>query len=196
MGAYSPAPVLTDALIAEVMRTIIEPTIATLAKRGTPFKGVLYGGSDDRHERPEADRIQPRFGDPECQVLMMRLKSDLLELLLASVEGRLDQTTADWRDEAALTVVMAAKGYPAATTRARKSVGSIHRQRMTLPSFTQAPNAMATRILANGGRVLNVTAVGTTFARHSKGPTSGSATSTGRKVFAEPTRLAAIARES
>ncbi len=87
MGAYSPAPVLTDALIAEVMRTIIEPTIATLAKRGTPFKGVLYAGLMIGTNGPKLIEYNTRFGDPECQVLMMRLKSDLLELLLASVEG-------------------------------------------------------------------------------------------------------------
>jgi phosphoribosylamine--glycine ligase len=162
MGAYSPAPVLTDALIAEVMRTIIEPTIATLAKRGTPFKGVLYAGLMIGKNGPKLIEYNTRFGDPECQVLMMRLKSDLLELLLASVEGRLDQTTADWRDEAALTVVMAAKGYPGSYDKGTEIRGLDTPATDDVAVFHAGTKRDGTRILANGGRVLNVTAVGAT----------------------------------
>ncbi|MBO6856169.1 phosphoribosylamine--glycine ligase [Roseibium sp.] len=162
MGAYSPAPVLTDALIAEVMRTIIEPTIATLAKRGTPFKGVLYAGLMIGKNGPKLIEYNTRFGDPECQVLMMRLKSDLLELLLASVEGRLDQTTADWRDEAALTVVMAAKGYPGSYDKGTEIRGLDTPATDDVAVFHAGTKRDGTQILANGGRVLNVTAVGTT----------------------------------
>lgn len=162
MGAYSPAPVLTDTLIAEVMRTIIEPTIATLAKRGTPFKGVLYAGLMIGKNGPKLIEYNTRFGDPECQVLMMRLKSDLLELLLASVEGRLDQTTADWRDEAALTVVMAAKGYPGSYDKGTEIRGLDTPATDDVAVFHAGTKRDGTQILANGGRVLNVTAVGTT----------------------------------
>ncbi|MHA7774260.1 phosphoribosylamine--glycine ligase [Roseibium sp. M-1] len=164
MGAYSPAPVLTDALVAEVMRTIIEPTIATLARRGTPFKGVLYAGLMLTKDGPKLIEYNTRFGDPECQVLMMRLKSDLLELLLASAEGRLSQMTAEWRDEVALTVVMAANGYPGSYEKGTEIRGLDTAPRDDLAVFHAGTRQDGTRILANGGRVLNVTAVGATVA--------------------------------
>ncbi|WP_269583606.1 phosphoribosylamine--glycine ligase [Roseibium sp. Sym1] len=162
MGAYSPAPVMTDAVVADVMRRIIEPTIATLARRGTPFKGVLYAGLMIGKDGPKLIEYNTRFGDPECQVLMMRLDSDLLDLILASVEGTLDAAEARWKDDAALTVVMAAKGYPGAyekgtEIRGLKPVGSDG------PAvFHAGTKRDGARVLANGGRVLNVTALGET----------------------------------
>jgi len=164
MGAYSPAPVLTDALVTEVMRRIIEPTVATLARRGTPFKGVLYAGLMLTKAGPKLIEYNTRFGDPECQVLMMRLKSDLLELLLASAEGRLAQMHADWRDEVALTVVLAAKGYPGSYDKGTEIRGLDRTPTDEIAVFHAGTKKDGTRIVANGGRVLNVTAVGATVA--------------------------------
>jgi len=161
MGAYSPAPVLTDARVAEVMTSIIEPTIATLARRGTPFKGVLYAGLMITKDGPKLIEYNTRFGDPECQVLVMRLESDLLELLLASVEGKLATATANWTDEAALTVVLAARGYPGSYEKGTEikgvtAAGKDARQAV----FHAGTRRDGDRLLANGGRVLNVTALG------------------------------------
>jgi phosphoribosylamine--glycine ligase len=112
MGAYSPAPVMSKALCQRTMDEIITPTVAALAARGTPFKGVLYAGLMVSDEGPKLIEYNVRFGDPECQVLMMRLKSDFLDALLATAEGTLAEQQITWHDDAALCVVMAAKGYP------------------------------------------------------------------------------------
>ncbi|MBN8820309.1 MAG: phosphoribosylamine--glycine ligase [Sphingomonas sp.] len=159
MGAYSPASVLTPALEAEVMARIIRPTVATLAQRGTPYSGVLFAGLMLTTEGPKLIEYNCRFGDPECQVLMMRLESDLVELLLAVAQGALAGATAPvLADMAALTIVLAAKGYPGTPEKGAP---------ITLPSapdgsrIFQAGTALRDgQLVANGGRVLNVTAVG------------------------------------
>ena len=113
MGAYSPAPVMTQELIDQTMSEIIVPTLAGMHSRGHPFKGILYAGLMLTNKGPELIEYNVRFGDPECQVLMPRLKSDLLELMIAASEGSLLEHDAQWSDEKALTVVLASKGYPA-----------------------------------------------------------------------------------
>ncbi len=168
MGAYSPAPVLTAPLVDDVMKRIIEPTISTLAKRGTPFKGVLYAGLMMTADGPKLIEYNTRFGDPECQVLMMRLKSDFLELILASVEGRLDKVSADWREDPALTVVMAAKGYPGSYEKGTEIEGLDQLSADDLEVFHAGTKEDGGRILANGGRVLNVTAFGRTVGEAQK----------------------------
>src|SRR5262249_12133562 len=112
MGAYSPAPVFDLAMQQRTMREIIQPTVQAMADAGTPFKGVLYAGLMITRDGPKLFEYNCRFGDPECQVLMMRLKSDILPALLASAEGGLKHFDLRWSDDTALTVVMAAKGYP------------------------------------------------------------------------------------
>ena len=112
MGAYSPAPVMTPAMIERTMREIVEPTMRGMAELGAPFAGVLFAGLMITADGPKLIEYNVRFGDPECQVLMLRLKDDLLVLLNAAVDGQLAHMSARWRDEAALTVVMAANGYP------------------------------------------------------------------------------------
>ena len=114
MGAYSPAPVMTPEMIERTMHEIIEPTMRGMAELGAPFSGVLFAGLMITPYGPKLIEYNVRFGDPECQVLMMRLKDDLLVLLEAAADGQLAHMSARWRDEAALTVVMAAKGYPGA----------------------------------------------------------------------------------
>lgn len=112
MGAYSPAPVLTEALQAQVMERIIRPTIAEMAKKGMPFQGVLYAGLMIEDGQARLVEYNVRFGDPECQVLMMRLGAQALDLMLACAEGRLAEAQVTWAEDHALTVVMAANGYP------------------------------------------------------------------------------------
>ncbi|MFC2969701.1 phosphoribosylamine--glycine ligase [Acidimangrovimonas pyrenivorans] len=165
MGAYSPAPVLTDAIAEQVLAEIIRPTVAEMARRGTPFKGVLYAGLMIQDGRARLVEYNVRFGDPECQVLMMRLGAQVLDLLLACAEGRLDTAQANWADDHALTVVMAARGYPGAYEK-----GSVIEGLENLPedSFRMTFHAGTTerdgKITATGGRVLNVTARGATLA--------------------------------
>ena len=112
MGAYSPAPIVTEAMAERVMDRIVRPTVAAMREQGRPYKGVLYVGLMIADGEPLLLEYNARFGDPECQVLVARLKSDLLPALVATRDGVLDMFDLRWHDEAALTVVMAAKGYP------------------------------------------------------------------------------------
>ncbi|MBN8631595.1 MAG: phosphoribosylamine--glycine ligase [Rhodobacterales bacterium] len=164
MGAYSPAPVLTEALQKQAMDRIVLPTIAEMARRGTPYQGVLYAGLMIEDGEARLVEYNCRFGDPECQVLMMRLGAQALDLMLACAEGRLDQTQVNWAEDHALTVVMAAKGYPGAYQKGSEIRGL---ERMPEDSRHMVFHAGTVerdgRILANGGRVLNVTARGDTL---------------------------------
>jgi phosphoribosylamine--glycine ligase len=165
MGAYSPAPVLTDALQAEVLDTIIRPTVAEMARRGTPFQGVLYAGLMIEGDRARLVEYNVRFGDPECQVLMMRLGAQVLDILQACAEGRLGEARAQWAEDHALTVVMAADGYPGDYAK-----GSQIRGLEELPEdsrhmvFHAGTAERDGSVVAAGGRVLSVTARGETLA--------------------------------
>ncbi|MET1413962.1 phosphoribosylamine--glycine ligase [Roseibium sp. HPY-6] len=162
MGAYSPAPVMTPDLISRVMDEIIQPTIKTLADRGTPFKGVLYAGLMITSAGPKLIEYNTRFGDPECQVLVMRLKSDLLDLLVASVDGTLSDQQAEWHTDSALTVVMASNGYPASYKKGTEIRGLDNAASDMVEVFHAGTKREGNRLLAVGGRVLNVTALGNT----------------------------------
>jgi phosphoribosylamine--glycine ligase len=165
MGAYSPAPVLTPALEARVMREIVEPTLAGMRARGTPFVGVLYAGLMLTREGPKLIEYNVRFGDPECQVLMPRLKSDILAAMVAASEGRLENDALRWSDETALTVVLAAKGYPGAVEKGSEIRGVEAAEAMPgVRVFHAGTREENGRLLANGGRVLNLTALGRTVA--------------------------------
>ncbi len=163
MGAYSPAPVMTPEMTARVMDEIIRPTVRAMAARGTPFKGVLYLGVMITRDGPKLYEYNVRFGDPECQVLMLRLKSDLLAALLATADGVLDRFDLRWRDEAALTVVMAAQGYPGEYEKGSEIKGLDEASQVEgVTIFHAGTRRDGGRILADGGRVLNVTALGRT----------------------------------
>ena len=161
MGAYSPAPVLTAEIAARAMREIINPTVAELARRGTPYQGVLYAGFMIRDGQARLVEYNVRFGDPECQVLMMRLGAQALDLLLACAEGQLAGAEVNWADDSAITVVMAAQGYPGAYEKGSVIAGL---DRIPEDSSNMVFHAGTTerdgKILAAGGRVLNVTARG------------------------------------
>jgi phosphoribosylamine--glycine ligase len=161
MGAYSPAPVLTDELKATILEKIIQPTVDAMRARGTPYRGVLFAGLMVTPEGPKLIEYNCRFGDPECQVLMLRLKSDLLPALIAVCDGILDSVDLRWTDEAALTVVMATRGYPGSyekgsEIRGLKEAGQIS----GVEIFHAGTEERDGKIVAVGGRVLNVCALG------------------------------------
>jgi phosphoribosylamine--glycine ligase len=164
MGAYSPAPVMTAAMTARVRDEIILPAVRRMAARGTPFTGVLYAGVMVTAEGPKLVEFNVRFGDPECQVLMLRLQSDMLDLLEATASGRLDEVEPVFTDDAALTVVMATKGYPVDPGKGSEIRGADGLDEEGLVVFHAATLRREGRLIANGGRVLNVTALGRTVA--------------------------------
>ena len=164
MGAYSPAPVMTPAMIERTMKEIVEPTMRGMEELGAPFSGVLFAGLMISDEGPKLIEYNVRFGDPECQVLMMRLKDDILVLMKAAADGQLAHMSVRWRDEAALTVVMAAEGYPA-TPRKGTPIRGLEAATATGAEIFHAGTASRDgELVANGGRVLNVTATGKTVA--------------------------------
>ena len=161
MGAYSPAPIMTDAMVARTMDEIIRPTVAAMAARGTPYKGVLFAGLMITAKGPQLIEYNVRFGDPETQVLMMRLKSDLLAAMIATADGVLDKFDMRWRDETALTVVLAANGYPGTPLTGTEIKGLDEAASVDdVEIFHAGTKRDGDRLLANGGRVLNVTALG------------------------------------
>jgi phosphoribosylamine--glycine ligase len=161
MGAYSPAKIFTPELERQAMEEIVRPTVTALAKQGHPYSGVLYAGLMLTSEGPKLIEYNARFGDPECQVLMMRLESDLLELMCAAAKGNLAEAEPPrFSDKAALTVVIAANGYPG-THEKGGAVGGIGQAEQTGAMVFQAGTAEAGgKLVASGGRVLAVTATG------------------------------------
>ncbi|MEL6689879.1 MAG: phosphoribosylamine--glycine ligase [Pseudomonadota bacterium] len=161
MGAYSPAPVLTDDIAQRTMDEIVRPTLREMAKRGTPYQGVLYVGLMIKDGAPRLVEYNVRFGDPECQVLMMRLGGQALDLLHAAAEGRLAEAQVNWADDHAITVVMAANGYPGAYEKGSVICGLEAVEQSSKEMVFHAGTASKDgAIIATGGRVLNVTARG------------------------------------
>ena len=164
MGAYSPAPVLSDEIAQKALDEIIQPTIDEMARRGTPYQGVLYAGLMIKDGQPRLVEYNVRFGDPECQVLMMRLGAQALDLMHAAAEDRLAEARVNWADDHAITVVMAANGYPGSYEK-----GSVIKGLDTLPEdsknmvFHAGTTEKDGAMTATGGRVLNVTARGATL---------------------------------
>jgi phosphoribosylamine--glycine ligase len=161
MGAYSPAAVLTPDVVEKTLARIIRPTIAGMAARGTPYMGVLYAGLMIKDGEPSLIEYNCRFGDPECQVLMLRLKSDVATALLAARDGVLGNVDLRWRDEAALAVVMASNGYPGdieknTEIRGLEAAAAVEGVQI----FHAATERRGTRLYATGGRVLNICALG------------------------------------
>ncbi|GAB5471208.1 MAG: phosphoribosylamine--glycine ligase [Rhodospirillales bacterium] len=171
MGTLSPTPILDDAMAERVLQEIVQPTVDAMAEEGAPFRGVLYAGLMIGEAGPKLIEYNVRFGDPECQVLCARLRSDLLPVLLASAKGGLRQMSLRWREDAALCVVMAAKGYPGAYSKGSR-IGGLERLagRADVTVFHAGTKAGPEgEILANGGRVLGVTALGGDLGTAQKG---------------------------
>ncbi|MGJ8529787.1 phosphoribosylamine--glycine ligase [Maritalea sp.] len=162
MGAYSPAPVMTNEMIERARKEIIEPSIKGLADRGTPFTGVLFAGLMITAEGPKLIEYNVRFGDPECQVLMLRLQSDIVELLSACADGTLGEEQPEFDDGVALTVVMAANGYPGAYEKGTQIKGLNTIDDGNVKVFHAGTKLEGDKLVAVGGRVLNVTAKGAT----------------------------------
>ncbi|MGB6347761.1 MAG: phosphoribosylamine--glycine ligase [Methyloceanibacter sp.] len=161
MGAYAPAPLMTQALVHRTMNEIVEPTVRAMAEAGTPFKGVLYAGLMIEDGAPKLIEYNARFGDPECQALMLLLRSDLLPALLAAAQGKLEGVSLDWRAGAAICVVMATKGYPGPYAKGSEIKGlEAAAADPAVEIFHAGTSRDGTRILADGGRVLGVTARG------------------------------------
>ena len=169
MGAYSPAPVLTDAIAERALDEIIRPTMAEMARRGMPYQGVLYAGLMIKDGAPRLVEYNVRFGDPECQVLMMRLGAQAFDLMQAAAEGRLNEIKVNWADDHALTVVMAANGYPDAYEKGTQINGL---DALPEDSSNMVFHAGTARqdgaLVAIGGRVLNVTARGASLSEAHK----------------------------
>ena len=165
MGAYSPAPVMTEEHARRAMHDIVLPTLRVMKSLGMPYKGVLYAGLMITAEGPKLIEYNVRFGDPECQVLMLRLMSDLVPAMLACCDGVLESFDLRWYPDAALTVVMAAKGYPGSYAKGSLIEGLDAAAEVEgVEIFHAGTMAQNGRILANGGRVLDVSAVGRTVA--------------------------------
>lgn len=160
MGAYSPAPVMTREIYEETLERVIWPTVKGLAARGTPYQGVLYAGLMLTADGPKLVEYNARFGDPETQVMMMRMESDLLPLLHATATGTLAGYDVAWKDQYALTVIMATEGYPGSYGKGSEIKGAEGLDSDTLQVFHAGTRRDGARLLAAGGRVLNVTALG------------------------------------
>ena len=165
MGAYSPAPVMTAEMTRRVMEEIIEPTVAAMKSMGAPYRGALYAGLMITEAGPKLIEYNVRFGDPECQVLMLRLMSDLVPALLAATDGVLRNFDLRWFPQAALTVVMAANGYPGSYAKGSAIEGlDVAAALEGVEIFHAGTRAENGRIIADGGRVLSVSALGRTVA--------------------------------
>ena len=163
MGAYSPAPIFDSAMQKRTMDEIVMPTVRAMAKAGSPFKGVFYVGLMIDQKGPRLVEFNCRFGDPECQVLMMRLKSDLVPALLACVDGGLNHLDLRWSQDSAVTVILATKGYPDSYPKGSEIRGLDEAAKVQgVQIFHAGTKADGGRVLANGGRVLNVSAMAAT----------------------------------
>jgi phosphoribosylamine--glycine ligase len=162
MGAYSPAPVMTREIYEDVLERVIWPTVRGLAAHGTPYQGVLYAGLMLTPDGPKLVEYNARFGDPETQVMVLRMDSDLLPLLHATATGTLAGHDVQWKDQYALTVIMATKGYPGSYGKGSEIQGAEGIDSDTIHVFHAGTRRDGERLLAAGGRVLNVTALGRT----------------------------------
>ncbi len=162
MGAYSPAPVMTEAVTQKAMDEIIQPTLDEMSRRGTPFQGVLFAGFMIKNGQPRLVEYNVRFGDPEIQAIAMRLGGQILDLLLASAEGTLDQAKVNWADDHALTIVMAAKGYPGSYAKG-ETIAGLEERSPQVKVFHAGTAIVDGEVVSNGGRVLAITARGETL---------------------------------
>jgi len=153
---------MTAPVIQTAMREIIEPTLAEMARRGTPFQGVLFAGFMIKNGQPRLVEYNVRFGDPEIQAIAMRLGGQILDLLLASAEGTLAEASVNWADDHALTIVMAAKGYPGAYQKG-EAIGGLGERSPQVKVFHSGTAISGENVVSNGGRVLAITARGETL---------------------------------
>ncbi|MFA6175856.1 MAG: phosphoribosylglycinamide synthetase C domain-containing protein, partial [Phycisphaerae bacterium] len=165
MGAYSPAPVVTEKIMEQIVREILVPTVDGMNRNGTPYKGVLYAGVMITQGGPRTLEFNARFGDPETQPILARLKSDLLEAMLATCDGTLDKITLEWDERPAVCVVMASGGYPGDYEKGKVITGVDEAEKLgDVNVFHAGTEAKDGKVVSSGGRVLGVTALGKTIA--------------------------------
>lgn len=165
MGAYSPAPVVTEKIMNQIVREILVPTVDGMNRNGTPYKGVLYAGVMITQGGPRTLEFNARFGDPETQPILARLKSDLLEAMLATCDGTLDKITLEWDERPAVCVVMASGGYPGDYEKGKVITGIDEAEKLgDVNVFHAGTAAKDGKVVSSGGRVLGVTALGKTIA--------------------------------
>jgi len=162
MGAYSPAPIMTPAITKKAMDEIVQPTLDEMVKRGAPFQGVLFVGLMIKNGQPRLVEYNVRFGDPEIQAIAMRLGGQILDLLLATAEGTLADTSVNWADDHALTIVMAANGYPGAYAKG-EVIGGLGERSPQVKVFHAGTAKSGEDVISSGGRVLAITARGETL---------------------------------
>ena len=165
MGAYSPAPVYTEAVHAIVVPEVLEATVAAMRAEGRPFAGILYAGLMLTADGPKVLEFNARFGDPETQAVLPRLKSDLVEIFLSIIEGRLDQMQIEWYEEAAVCVVLASGGYPESSDKGREITGLQQAADTGAIVFHAGTKETEGKIVTNGGRVLGISALGKDIAQ-------------------------------
>ena len=164
MGAYSPAPIMTKDVTSKAISQIIQPTIDEMAKRGIPYQGVLYAGFMIKDGEPKLVEYNVRFGDPECQALMMRLGAQALDAMLACAKGELNNYKLNWADDHALTIVYAAKGYPGTYEKGSNILGlDTISESTNIQVFHAGTKEEDNNIISTGGRVLNITARGSSL---------------------------------
>ena len=161
MGAYSPAPVMTSDVADKALNLIVKPTLFEMVKRGAPYQGILYAGLMIKDGMPRLVEYNVRFGDPECQVLMLRLGAQALDLMHAAAEGRLSEAQVNWADDHAMTVVMAAEGYPGSYAKGQAIGGLDDLPEDSMHVMFHAGTTLRNgQVVSSGGRVLNATARG------------------------------------
>ena len=164
MGAYSPAPIITNVIEKKIIKKIVKPTLLALKKRGKPYSGFLYVGLMIKKNEPYLIEYNIRMGDPECQAILPRLKTDLLKIIISSINNKLNLIKINWKKEKCMTVVLCSKGYPAKYAK-NKIIKNINKLRLSNKDFiyhagTKIKN---NKILSTGGRVLNITCTGKKF---------------------------------
>jgi phosphoribosylamine--glycine ligase len=163
MGAYSPAPVVTDALMEEIVRDVLVPTSAGMAKEGTPYKGILYAGLMITENGPKVIEYNVRFGDPETQAILPRMETDLVPALLACCNGTLDSCEIRYSPRPCVSIVMASEGYPGVYAKAKEITGVDEAEALEdVAVFAAGVKRKGDQLFSSGGRVLNVTALGNT----------------------------------
>ena len=164
MGAYSPAPIIDNTIEKKIIKKIVKPTLSALKKRGKPYTGFLYVGLMIKEKEPYLIEYNIRMGDPECQVILPRLKTDLLKIIINSLKNKLIKTKIKWGEEKCMTIVLCAKGYPGKYLKYKK-INNINKIKLSKNDFIYHAGTKIEKneILSNGGRVLNITSKGKNF---------------------------------
>ena len=164
MGAYSPAPIINKKLEKKIINKIVKPTLLALKRKKNPYSGFLYVGLMIKHNQPYLIEYNIRMGDPECQVILPRLKTDLVKIIKNSVDNKLKETKIEWKKDKSMTVVLCSKGYPG-NYKKNKNIKNINKIKLSKNDFIYhaGTKLQNNKLFSNGGRVLNITSTGSSF---------------------------------